>query len=116
MAKRKRDPNYDPFQDPEWKAYVTHVRTELVPMMQGSNICMSIPPVDPKNVDVKFAVELGLMIMLDKPMLAVCRIGTELPAKLRRVCDEIVFGDANDPETREQMFAAMKRMGLERDE
>ena len=118
MGKRKRPgPPGDPFDDPAWKAYVTHVRTELVPMIKGSSIGMSIVPKDPEDVDVKFAVELGLMVMLDKPIMLVCRIGTVLPERLKRVADEIVFADdLTDPDAREQIFAAMRRMQPEADD
>lgn len=100
----------DPWDDPDWKVYVTHVRTTLVSMIENSAIGVSIVPTNPEDVDVKFAVELGLMIMLNKPILLLVGIGTELPPKLRAVADEIVFGDPEDPDTREHLIEAMGRM------
>lgn len=97
--------------DPEWKAYVTHVRTTLVPMIEESALSISIVPTDPANVDVKFAIELGLCIMLDKPIiLAVRDADAVLPAALIRVADEIVRGDPSDPAVREEMMAAIQRV------
>ena len=119
MSKRKRPPGPpgDPFEDPEWKAYVTHVQTELVPMIKGSTIGMSIVPTNPEDVDVKFAVELGLMVMLDKPIMLVCRIGSVLPERLKRVADEIVFADDfSAPEAQEQIMAAISRMQAKGDD
>lgn len=95
---------------PEWKAYVTHVRTELVPMIEGSAMSISIVPKDPESVDVKFAVELGLCIMLDKPIILTVREDTLLSEHLRRVADEIIVGDPNDPGVREALMAAINRV------
>ena len=61
----------DLFDDPGWNAYVTHVRTELIPMLEGSAMTISLAPNDPKGTDIKFAIELGLSIMLDKPIIVV---------------------------------------------
>jgi hypothetical protein len=60
-------------------------------MIEGSAVGVSIVPTDPDGVDVKFAVELGLMIMMDKPICLVVQPGTEIPAHLKRVADEIVM-------------------------
>jgi len=110
MTKGKR-PTAPWEEDPEWRAYVTHVQTELVPMIEGSSIGMSIVPKNPEDVDVKYAVELGLMIMFDKPIMLICRVGMVLPPKLRAVADEIIFADdLTDPDAREQIIAAMRRM------
>lgn len=80
----------NPWGTEEFKAYTTHVRTELVPMIEGSGIGAAIVPVNPKDVDVKFAVELGLMIMMDKPIILIVQPGTKLPEHLVRAADEIV--------------------------
>ena len=95
---------------PEWQAYVTHVRSTLVPMIDSSAMSMSIVPKDPRDVDVKFAVELGLSIMLDKPIMLIVDPETVIPERLIRVADEIVRGNPGDPETQEELMAAMDRM------
>ena len=97
----------------DWKAYVTHVRTTVAPMAANSTIGMSIVPRKPEDVDVKFAVELGLMIMFDKPLILLCDPTTVLPEHLRRVADEIVWGDpSKDPSVRDDLMAAMERQGV----
>jgi nucleoside 2-deoxyribosyltransferase len=99
--------------DPRWKAYMTRVRTELVPKIDASAMGLSIVPTNPADVDVKFAVELGLLIMLGKPLLLVADPGTVLPPKLALVADEIVTVDRdamNDPEAQERLQAAIKRI------
>jgi len=98
---------------PEWRAYVTHVRTTLVPMIEDSAMSISIVPKDPESVDVKFAVELGLCIMLDKPIILAVREGTVLSEHLRRVADEIVVGNPDDPGVQAAFMEAINRVAPE---
>jgi hypothetical protein len=103
--------------DPEWKSYVTHVRTELVPMIEGSSVGVSLVPKNPEDVDVKFAVELGLMVMLDKPIILLVDPTTILPDHLRRVADHIIYGDpVTDPAVRDELIAVATRLGHEHED
>jgi hypothetical protein len=88
----------EPWLDPEWQAYVTRTQTELLPMIEGSSIGLSIVPTSAEKVDIKFAVELGLMIMLDKPIIMVVAPNQLIPEKLRRVADDIVVHDPEHPD------------------
>jgi nucleoside 2-deoxyribosyltransferase len=78
---------------PEFDAWVKRIRAELVPKIEGSDIFCSITPSSPDKVDVKFAVELGLAIMMDKPIVATMEPGTKVPAKLAAVVDKFVEMD-----------------------
>jgi hypothetical protein len=60
------------------------------------------------DVDVKFAVELGLAIMLDKPILAVVQPGTEVPGRLRQVADAIIVTDLDTEAGKEQAAREIK--------
>lgn len=95
---------------PEWKAYVTHVRSTLYPMIDGSRMSLSIVPKRAEDVDVKFAVELGLCIMLNKPICLIVDPDTELPPALVRVADEIVRCDIRQPGAQDELMAAIDRM------
>ena len=98
--------------DPEWKAYVTHIRESVAPMVEQSAMTISIVPRRPEDVDVKFAVELGLSIMFDKPLImCVPYADTELPEHLRRVADHIVIGEPGDPEAQAALMAAIDAVG-----
>jgi hypothetical protein len=77
----------------EW---AKHVLDEVVPKIEGSTVTISLVPTG--ETDVKFAVELGLSIMLDKPILAVVQPGTKIPGHLARVADRIVEFRDDDPE------------------
>lgn len=97
--------------DPETLAWMDRVIEELIPMMRSSAIVVSIVPDDPTRTDVKLAVELGLAIMLGKPIIAVVRPGTRLPAGLARVAEDIVEADT-DAGDMSALAAALERAAL----
>ena len=99
----------DPWQDPGFKAYEKRCREELLPMMEGSAIMMSLVP-ENLETDVKFATELGFMIMMEKPIIAIIPPGTKVPLGLAKVADEIVEGDVNDPTVKDRLAAAIHRV------
>lgn len=93
----------------EWDKFVEHTRRETLEKMTDSAFVMSIVP-DDKNLDVKFAVELGMAIMLDKPIMAIVQPGARIPDKLRTVCEEIVEMDIDLEEGRAELLKAISRM------
>jgi nucleoside 2-deoxyribosyltransferase len=93
----------------QWDEFVKHVREETVRGMTDSALVMSLVPPAGK-ADVKFAVELGFSIMLDKPIIAVMLPGAEIPAKLRLVADEIVTADIDTEQGQNEVQAALMRM------
>ncbi len=95
---------------PEFDKFVKRVRKELVPKIEDSNIFVAITPGSPDKVDVKFAVELGLAIMYNKPIIATIAPGTQIPEKLSRVVDRFVELDLSDPTGRERLVAAINEM------
>jgi hypothetical protein len=98
----------DPSGRAEWDRFVNHVRRETVAKMTDSAFVISLVPRG--EPDVKFAVELGLAIMLDKPILAIALPGAVLPERLRRVADEIVVADVDLEAGREKVHAAIARL------
>ena len=96
--------------DPQWKAYVTHIRQEVAPKVQDSAMTISIVP-KPEDVDVKFAVELGMSIMFDKPLIMCVPHDSALPEHLLRVADHIVRGNPADPGVREALLTAINAVG-----
>ncbi len=99
--------------DPAWHRYVKHIREEVYPKAQESAIHISITPTAEK-VDVKFAVELGMGIMLDKPIISLIRPGTPVSEKLARVVDRFVDMDPNDmKDTSRRLAAAIKEVAVE---
>ena len=84
----------DPFQGDEWQQFAEQCITELVPKIDGSAMTISLVPKG--SSDVKFAVELGFSIMLDKPIIAVIQPGMKVPGKLLAVADAIVELDPDN--------------------
>jgi hypothetical protein len=99
----------DPFDTREWHEYVRRVRDDLLPKLNASAYVVSLVPRG--DFDVKFAVELGASIMLDKPIIAVVEPGTRVSRKLLSVADIVVEGNRNDPaEMSERIAEAMRRL------
>lgn len=101
----------DPWNDPGAQEWIAHVDRTLVPMLDDSCVSVSIaPPVGAH--DIKYAVELGLSILMDKPILLVVGIDKKVPPKLRSIADDIAYVDWADPASvaklakRTQEFAA----------
>jgi hypothetical protein len=99
-----------------WKQFETHVLGELVPMLTGARASISIVP-EGNQLDVKYAVELGASIMLEKPIIVLARPGTRVPPALRRVADAIVEADITTEEGRRKMaevvIVTLDRLGVE---
>lgn len=98
----------------EWDAFVEHFRRDTLEKLAGSALVMSLIP--KTGFDVKFAVELGAAIMLDKPILAVVPAGQRIPAKLRQVADEIVDADIDVADGQRRVAAALERLVREQKE
>ncbi len=93
--------------------WVSDVEENLYPKMDSSGMVMSLVP-DGKP-DAKFCVELGMAIMLDKPIISVVMPGRVIPERLKRVSDRIVTGDMKTKAGREELSRklaeAMERIG-----
>lgn len=98
----------------EFESYAARIIDDLVPKISESSVVFSLVPEGPS--DVKFAVELGLSIMMDKPIIAVVQPGTKIPAKLAQIADAIVDANLNSDEGRAQILDALERLGLTPDE
>jgi nucleoside 2-deoxyribosyltransferase len=90
----------------EWDSFVHHVRENTVKAMEESAFVASLVPTG--ETDVKFAVELGLAIMLGKPIIALVIPGTEVPAGLVKVADAIICADLDTEDGQRRAAAEMK--------
>lgn len=103
----------DNWQHPEMKRWIGHVIDEMVPKMERSSVIISLCP--PKGEwgdgDIKFWVELGAAIMMDKPIIGVVLNDRPVPRKLALVADEIVrLEDGVDGPGSEKLADALKRI------
>jgi len=90
-----------------WDSFVNHVRRETVQGMAKSAFVMSLVP-SKENVDVKFAVELGLAIMMDKPILAIVMPDGEISDRLALVADMIVRADIDTEEGQREVASKIQ--------
>jgi hypothetical protein len=100
----------DPWQEPTSKAWIRHVVDEMVPKLAGSAAVISIVPAD-GELDIKFCVELGASIMLDKPIIATVFGDRPVPPKLLAIADEVVrLPEGVGPESSRELAAALRRV------
>lgn len=91
-----------------FEEFVTAVRKNAVKQIAGSDAFVSLVPEG--EPDIKFAVELGLAIWFDKPIIAVAFPGREIPPGLRRIAHKVVECDLDTEAGVEQMRVALKEM------
>lgn len=85
------------WEDPEYQAWEKHVRDSVVPLLEETAVTITLIPRG--QTGIKFAVELGLSIMMDKPIIALVQPGMSIPSGLAAVAAEIVEVDiVKDPE------------------
>lgn len=107
--KKEAEDFESPWDDPGWQHYAEHARAELKPMIEGSAIAMAFVP--DQEPDPRYCCELGYMVMLDKPIIAVVEAGVKVPDKLVKICDEIVeAGQIGDPAFEQRMKDAIARV------
>ncbi len=85
----------DPFQSVEWERYAAHARATLIPMLRESAIGVVLT--SSGDPDVKQALEIGMMILMDKPLLLIVDPGQVVPPKLLKLADAILQGPIDRP-------------------
>lgn len=95
--------------DPNFKRWMQHVLKDMKPKMEESALICQLVPDD--EGEVKFWVELGASIMMDKPIVAVAFEGRQIPKKLRMIADEIVvLPEGATPEGARELEEAFERV------
>ena len=106
----------DPFEGEAWDEFVTHVREDSIAKMVDSAIIMHLSPPRPDDVDldIRYCVELGASLLLDKPIIVIVLPGREdaVPERLRRAADAVVRVDLDTETGREELQAALHDLGL----
>lgn len=82
-------------EEEEFAEFVRHVRANTAKKIEQSSYVMSfVPTAD--GVDVKYAVEMGLAIMMRKPLILLTTARSDVPPKLRQIADaEIDMADVD---------------------
>jgi nucleoside 2-deoxyribosyltransferase len=95
-------PEVDWTDDPQVRSWFEHVRHELVPMIADSGTAMLMWP-RPEDIDPKQALELGYMLLLDKPIILVVTPGARIPDNLAKVAVRIVEADPDAENTAQRL-------------
>jgi nucleoside 2-deoxyribosyltransferase len=100
----------EPFdRDPKVNEWLKQRNADLRPMISDSAYAISL--ISGKEPDAKQAVELGFMILLDKPIVLAVVPGVKVPERLARCADEIVEVNLEDVEgTQRVLNDAMVRL------
>lgn len=80
--------------DSQFLAWAEDVRAHVLPKVSESALTLSVVPKG--ATDINFAVELGMSIMMDKPIIAIVQPGAEVPERLARVADAVVEADLDN--------------------
>lgn len=111
-------PQNDWIDDPEAQRWVRAVLDDMAPKMADSAYVMQLVPTGEHSVgDVRFWVELGASIMMDKPILAIMVEGQEVPEKLKLIADRIVRVPPGSPDDiwRERLSKGVEQMNKDLD-
>jgi len=103
MTKAKKDWS----EDPGFKRFARHVLKDTVPKISVSAYVMTIAP-EGGTRDIKQAVEIGLCILMDKPLIVFKQNGRVVAERLLRIADHVIEGDMNTPEGREALSARLQ--------
>ena len=104
----------DSWEGEEFQKFAKNARENLFPKVYESHVVIAFVPGKPESLDAKFAIELGAMVMFDKPILAFIQPGTKIPEKLSRVVDRFVeLGDLNDPKEKKRLMDSVNAFAQE---
>lgn len=99
-------PKNDWSDDPGFREYAKHVMEEVLPHMRESAMVMTIAPIE-GEADIKICCEVGMALMLDKPLILIVPPGRHMAERLLRVADHVITADISTAEGREELGKAM---------
>lgn len=110
MPKRRRTGPPGGADDRAWNDYTGAFKRDVLPSLLSSAFMLSIGTTpDPGTMDLRAATELGLMLLLNKPLLLVIMPGEEIPAALIRAAAAVVRVSGTDDAADQALIAAAVR-------
>ena len=94
----------------ELKRLLKHFEKEVAANIYTSAIGLAICPKNADEIDAKICLEIGAMILLNKPIILCIPPGSEIPEKLAKVVDEFVEYKPNDNQCKKALVEAIHRM------
>lgn len=95
-------------EDPDFKKFAEDVLRGTVPKIADSAYVMAIAPMAGNKADIKQAVEIGLAILMDKPLIVIAPTGRTIADRLLRIADHVIEGDLSTEAGRENLAVKMK--------
>lgn len=83
---------HDPFDDPQFKTFAEHALRDAVPAIASSSYVIAVAP-NGGTADIKIAVEIGLAILMDKPLIVLAPKDRTVAARLLRIADVVIEVD-----------------------
>jgi hypothetical protein len=101
-------------EDRAWDDYIGAFKRDILPSLLSSAFMLSIGTTpDPETMDLRAATEIGLMLLLDKPLLLVILPGEAVPAALIRAASGVVTVSGTDAAADQALIAAAVREMVE---
>jgi hypothetical protein len=107
MKRRRRGGELISTGDPRWRQFEADVRKNLIPQMRDSANVLMIAPDISSDFDVRFALQIGASVLLEKPLVLVVDGDRTVPPKLERIADRIIRADLSTPFGRQQVEREM---------
>jgi hypothetical protein len=86
-----------------------NARKDIIPKMRSSVFCMAV--VVPKDdVDPYLALQVGVALLLEKPLIIVATGNVWIPARVRQIADAVVEADAVNDELKERLQLAILKV------
>ena len=97
--------------DEAMESLTEDARKNMIPKMdQSSLVVMTAMGITPDDFDVRFALQLGAAIILNKPIVSVFEPGQYVPPKLQVVTDEFVEYSSNKEAVKDGLLKATERI------
>lgn len=93
--------------DNYWRDFNKDVQENLVPKLESTSVVLSLQT---GNFNAKQSVELGVSILMDKPIILIVEPGTKVSSKLTKIADAIVEGPVTDPTFKKRLDAILMPM------
>ena len=93
----------------QWDAFIAAFRRDALRKLAESDAFLSLAP-PPGKINVKFCVELGAAIMLDKPIVVIVMPGRTVPPMLDQIASHVIHADIDTEEGRRETAAELARL------
>lgn len=97
----------------EFEAFAQQVRDDVVPKLRASRYLVNIMP-KKNRIDIKAAVEIGLAVLMDRPLIVFAPEGEVTCPKLLLIADHVITGDLETKAGRDVMFEKLGPIILKR--